>query len=95
MCIRDSRGSNAQIMLRDQITDWYMIFDLNGEGSVVGPPGGSMVTGGGILRLTDDWYHVAVRFAATGDVSLLTLRQLQSGPGVYLDVGETRFDAEE
>lgn len=85
------RGTNSQLMLRDQIGDWLATFDLNGGGHVISQVG-SPIRSASIVPLSDDWYLLSVNFWATHGSVLLTLRQLSSGPEVFLDLGEARLD---
>ena len=85
------RGTSSQLMLRDQVGDWLAIFELIGEGRVVSQSAGPLRSAS-VVPLTDDWYLLRVNFFATGPNVLLTLRQLSSGPGLFLDLGEARLD---
>lgn len=89
------RGTSSQLMLRDQVGDWLAIFELIGEGRVVSQSASGNpcpLRSASIVPLTDDWYLLRVNFFATGPNVLLTLRQLSSGPGLFLDLGEARLD---
>jgi hypothetical protein len=85
------RGTSAQLMLRDQVGDWLAIFELTGEGRVLSQSG-DPIRSASVVPLTDDWYLLRVNFWATGQNTLMTLRQPSSGPGVFLDLGEARLD---
>jgi hypothetical protein len=89
--IRVRRGTNDQIMVRDQLADWYVIFKLQQSGSIEAQTG-SMVRSATITSLSTDWYLLKVNFFATQPTALLTLRQLAMAPGLFLDLGESRLD---
>jgi hypothetical protein len=87
------RGTGSQLMLRDQVGDWLAIFELTGEGRVVSQSGSeSPIRSASVVPLSDDWYLLRVNFWATAANTLMTLRQLSSGPGVFLDLGQARMD---
>lgn len=92
------RGTSSKLILRDQISNWLVTFELTGEGRVESksatvsdmPPG--PILSASIVPLTDDWYLLRVTFSAPGANALLTLRQPSWGPGLFLDLGEARLD---
>lgn len=85
------RGDIERIMVRDQVADFLVVFDIAAGGEIL-DRSGSNITDASITQLSDDWYYTEVSFVATSSNALMTLRAVGAQPGQFFDLGETLFE---